>query len=293
MVRMDLITRQQAGEVLADRRRLLPLAVAASGYAFAGVTVPLLLLFSGGWWLPKTVDAGTRLSAGPAVAVDVLLVSVFGLQHSGMARPAVKAFFARYVADSLERTLYVVTASLAVWLLCLAWQPVPKLLWSPGGVLARALDVGFWVGLALVYAATMLLGHTHLLGLRQAYRCYVTRTPEANSDGLRVHGPYRLVRHPLMTGLLLVFWCTSTLTVGHLLWATGLTSYIMLGTLLEERDLLRRFGGAYGAYAARVPAFFPSLSAMVAALRGDRRSTGTGSQGGGRMDVPAHTDTAP
>ena len=104
----------------------------------------------------------------------------------------------------------------------------------------------------------MLLNHYHLLGISQAYRAYVTRVPDATSDRLQVHGPYRLVRHPLMTGLLLCFWCASTFTAGHLLWATGLTGYILLGTFLEERDLIARFGTVYRTYAAQVPAFFPS-----------------------------------
>ena len=120
------------------------------------------------------------------------------------------------------------------------------------------LDAGFWLGVVLVYAATLLLNHFHLLGISQAYRRYVTRVPDATSDRLQVHGPYHLVRHPLMTGLLLCFWCASTFTAGHLLWAAGLTGYILLGTFLEERDLVARFGAAYRTYAARVPAFFPS-----------------------------------
>jgi protein-S-isoprenylcysteine O-methyltransferase Ste14 len=255
---MDLITARQARDVLTDPRRFVPLLLAFAGYAFAGVTVPLLLLFAGGWWLPKTVDTGPHLSIGPAVVVDVLLVALFGLQHSGMARLSVKALITRWVPDALERSLYIVMASLAVWVLCLGWQPLPQRIWTADGLAGATLDTGFWLGVALVYAATLLLNHFHLLGISQAYRAYVTRVPDATSDRLQVHGPYRLVRHPLMTGLLLCFWCASTFTAGHLLWAGGLTGYILLGTFLEERELLARFGAAYRAYAARVPAFFPS-----------------------------------
>lgn len=254
-----MITPQQVRHVVTDRSRLVPLLLAFAGYAFAGVTVPLLLLFAGGWWLPKTVDAGPHLSTGPSIVINVALLALFGLQHSGMARPAFKAFVTRWVPAPLERTLYVTMASLAVWVLCLGWQPVPHRFWSTDGALGTVLDAGFWLGFALVYAATLLLDHFYLLGLSQAYRAYVTRLPDATSDRLQVHGPYRLVRHPLMTGLLLSFWCASTFTVGHLLWAAGLTGYILLGTLLEERDLVARFGAAYRAYAARVPPFFPSL----------------------------------
>lgn len=256
---MDLTTaQQQVRGALTDRRRLVPFLLAFGVYGVAGVTVPLLLLFAGGWWLPKTVDEGPHLATGPAIAVDVLLLALFGLQHSGMSRPAFKAFITRWVPEALERTVYIVMVCLVVWVMCLAWQPLPQRVWSADGVVGTALDAGFWLGFVLVYAATLLLNHFHLLGISQAYRHYVIQVPDATMDRLQVHGPYRLVRHPLMTGLLLSFWCASDMTAGHLLWAVGLTGYILLGTFLEERDLVARFGTAYRAYAERVPAFFPS-----------------------------------
>ncbi|OZD05192.1 hypothetical protein CH275_12645 [Rhodococcus sp. 06-235-1A] len=255
---MDLIPRPQVRATLHDRARLLPFLVALTGYAIAGITVPLLLLFSGDRLLPKTVDDGPHLSPWVAVPIDLALIALFGLQHSGMARPSFKAWLTRRVPEALERTVYIVMVSAVVWVLVLAWQPIPYRIWSIDGVAGRVLDSAFWVGVLLVYAATLLLDHFHLLGLRQAYREYVIRIPDATADRLQVHGPYRLVRHPLMTGLLLTFWAASEMTAGHLLWAVGLTGYILLGTALEERDLLARFGSSYRAYAARVPAFFPS-----------------------------------
>ncbi len=253
-----MIKAQHVRETVTDRRRLVPVLAAFSVYAFAGVTVPLLLLFAGGWWLPKTVDTGPHLSTGPSIVINVALLALFGLQHSGMARPSFKAFLTRRVPDALERTVYIAMVCLAVWVLCLGWQPLPQRIWFADGPLGVALDAGFWLGFVLVYAATLLLNHFHLLGLSQAYRAYVIQVPDPTSDRLQVHGPYRLVRHPLMTGLLLCFWSTSTMTAGHLLWAAGMTGYIVLGTFLEERDLIARFGAAYRAYAAEVPAFFPS-----------------------------------
>ncbi|TQM32891.1 methyltransferase family protein [Nocardia bhagyanarayanae] len=256
---MDLTTtQQQVRGALADRRRLVPFLLAFGVYGVAGVTVPLLLLFAGGWWLPKTVDEGPHLATGPAIAIDVLLLALFGLQHSGMSRPAFKAFITRWVPEALERTVYIVMVCVVVWVMCLVWQPLPQRIWSADGVVGTALDAGFWLGFVLVYAATLLLNHFHLLGISQAYRHYVIQVPDATMDRLQVHGPYRLVRHPLMTGLLLSFWCAGDMTAGHLLWAVGLTGYILLGTFLEERDLVARFGAAYRAYAEQVPAFFPS-----------------------------------
>ncbi|MBF6331964.1 methyltransferase family protein [Nocardia transvalensis] len=276
--RADMITPRQVRDVLMNPRRLIPFLLAVAGYAFAGVTVPLLLLFAGDWWLPKTVDRGPHLSTVPSIVVDVLLLALFGIQHSGMARSSYKSLITRWVPDALERTVYIVMTCLAVWALCLGWQPLPYRVWSADGIVGIVLDAGFWLGVVLVYTATLLLNHFHLLGIGQAYRRYVIRVPDATSDRLQMHGPYRLVRHPLMTGLLLCFWCASTLTVGRLLWAAGLTGYIFLGTVLEERDLGARFGAAYRAYAGKVPAFFPSLfsTSARARLRGShafRRST--------------------
>jgi methanethiol S-methyltransferase len=193
---MGLIAPQQIRAMLTDRRRLAPFMVALTVYAFAGVTVPLLLLFAGGWWLPKTVGTGPHLATAPSVVIDVALLGLFGLQHSGMARPAFKALLTRWVPEALERTAYVAMACLAVWVLCLGWQPLPRTIWSHDGIVGSVLDAGFWLGFALVYAATLLLNHFHLLGLSQAYRAYVSQVPDATSDRLQVHGPYRLVRHP-------------------------------------------------------------------------------------------------
>jgi methanethiol S-methyltransferase len=266
---MDLIP-PHLPDLLTERRRFVPFLLAFAGYAFAGVTVPLLLLFAGGWWLPKTVDRGPNLSTGPSLLVDLSLMALFGLQHSGMARPAVKTFITRRVPEALERTVYVTMASLAVWVLCLGWQPVRMQLWSARGIAGTVLDAGFWVGFVLVYAATLLLDHFHVLGLRQAYRCYVMGRADATAGRMRVDGPYRAVRHPLMTGLLLCFWSAGTFTAGHLLWAGGLTCYILVGTFFEERDLIARFGAAYRIYASHVPAFFPSPMRAIAAIRARR-----------------------
>jgi protein-S-isoprenylcysteine O-methyltransferase Ste14 len=269
---MGLIAPQQVRAVVTDSHRLAPFLLALIVYAFAAVTVPMLLLFAGGWWLPKTLDTGPHLSTALSVVIDIALLVLFGLQHSGMARPSFKAFVTRRVPEALERSLYILMACLAVWLLCLGWQPLPHRIWSLDGIPGLMLDAGFWLGFVLVYAATLLLNHFHLLGLSQAYRAYITQVPDPTSDRLQVHGPYRLVRHPLMTGLLLCFWSASTFTVGHLLWAAGMTGYIVLGTVLEERDLVARFGTSYRRYATEVPAFFPSLLTDSARARIWRRA---------------------
>ncbi|MFI7524963.1 methyltransferase family protein [Nocardia salmonicida] len=256
------MTPQQVRGVVKTPSRLVPFLFSFAVYGVAGITVPLMLLFAGGWWLPKTVDKGPHLSAVPAIAIDLVLLALFALQHSGMARPSFKAFITRWVPEALERTVYIIGVCLVMWVIMLAWQPVPQVLWSADGAVGVALDTGFWIGFVLVYAATLLLNHFHLLGISQAYRQYVIQVPDATVDRLQVNGVYKLVRHPLMTGLLVSFWFASEFTVGHLVWALGLTGYILLGTYLEERDLIARFGASYRAYAAQVPAFFPSVRAI-------------------------------
>ncbi len=256
------MTPQQVRGVVKTPSRLVPFLFSFAVYGAAGITVPLMLLFAGGWWLPKTVDKGPHLSAVPAIAIDLVLLALFALQHSGMARPSFKAFITRWVPEALERTVYIIGVCLVMWVIMLAWQPVPQVLWSADGAVGVALDTGFWIGFVLVYAATLLLNHFHLLGISQAYRQYVIQVPDATVDRLQVNGVYKLVRHPLMTGLLVSFWFASEFTVGHLVWALGLTGYILLGTYLEERDLIARFGASYRAYAAQVPAFFPSVRAI-------------------------------
>ncbi|WP_410872464.1 methyltransferase family protein [Nocardia sp. A7] len=259
---MDLMSPQQVRGVVKTPSRLVPFLFSFAVYGVAGITVPLMLLFAGGWWLPKTVDKGPHLSAVPAIAIDLVLLALFALQHSGMARPSFKVFITRWVPEALERTVYIIGVCLVMWVIMLAWQPVPQVLWSADGALGVMLDTGFWIGFVLVYAATLLLNHFHLLGISQAYRQYVIQVPDATVDRLQVNGVYKLVRHPLMTGLLVSFWFASEFTVGHLVWALGLTGYILLGTYLEERDLIARFGASYRGYAAQVPAFFPSVRAV-------------------------------
>jgi protein-S-isoprenylcysteine O-methyltransferase Ste14 len=186
---MDLTAPHQIQAVLTDRRRLAPFLLALTVYSFAGVTVPMLPLFAGGWWLPKTVDTGPHLSTAPSVVINVALLALFGLQHSGMARPAFKAFLTRWVPEGLERTVYIAMACLAVWVLCLGWQPLPHRIWSVDGIVGWVLDAGFWLGFVLVYAATLLLNHFHLLGLSQAYRSYVTQVPDATSSSYGQRSP--------------------------------------------------------------------------------------------------------
>jgi predicted metal-dependent hydrolase/protein-S-isoprenylcysteine O-methyltransferase Ste14 len=249
-----------------DLTRALRRLYGLAGYAAGGLATPYLLLFAGDAVVPVTINRGLGAvprtgSTALALAIDLALICAFGLQHSMMARPAWKRWLGRRLPASVERSSYVIAASLVLALVMLAWQPIGGTVWQLGGFWAHAMTAGYVAGVALVYAAALWLDHVHLLGLRQAWAGATGSTDSTDSapDQLRVTGPYRFVRHPLMTGLLLVFWCTPHLSWDQLVFAAGMTGYVVVGTLHEERALLRRFGDAYAAYARLTPMLTPIL----------------------------------
>ena len=224
------------------------LFLGAFGYAIA---------FVGGFLVPRTVDAGGPAgSAVLAVVVNAAVLLLFAAQHSVMARPAFKRWWTRFVPAPIERSTYVLLASLALVLVFVAWRPIPAVVWDVEAAgLRAALWTLFGIGWGIVFLATFMIGHADLFGLAQVWR--QLRSARAPEDGFRVPGFYRLVRHPIMTGFLIAFWATPTMTAGHLLFALATTGYILLGVWLEERDLVARFGARYLEYRRRVPAFFP------------------------------------
>jgi len=264
-----------------DLRRALRRLYGLSGYAVAGLVTPYLLLFAGDAGVPVTVNrplpGAPHAPPAVALAIDVALICGFGLQHSVMAMPAWKRWLARRLPPSLERTTYVLAASLVLVGAMAAWQPIDGVVWHVDGPWAHVLTAGYVAGFALVYAATLWLDHVRLLGLRQAW----LDAPEPETgDGpgdaaaLKVTGPYRFVRHPLMTGLLMVFWYTPHMTWSQLVWAAAMTGYVVVGTVHEERALVRRFGDAYRAYARLTPMVIPSLIPALTRYRARRRPAG-------------------
>lgn len=213
--------------------------------------------FVGGFLVPRTVDAGGPTgSVALAVVTNSAVLVLFALQHSIMARPAFKRWWTRFVPKPIERSTYVLLSSLALVLVFVAWRPIPAVVWDVAHPGARvALWTLFGVGWAVVFLSTVMIGHMNLFGLAQVWR--ELRRKRAPEDVFRVPGFYRLVRHPIMTGFLIAFWATPTMTAGHLLFAMATTGYIVVGVWLEERDLVTRFGERYQAYRRRTPAFFP------------------------------------
>jgi protein-S-isoprenylcysteine O-methyltransferase Ste14 len=237
-------------------RRALPRAIGLACYALAGVVTPYLLFFAGARLVPWTVDSGSPSGLAGSLAVDALLVLLFGAQHSLLARPVVKERVARLFSADLERSAYVLATSLVLLALFALWRPLPAVVWHLEAARAPAAAL-FALGVIVVYASAFSLGHFRLLGLAQAW--FGAPAVESESDRFQAGGVYRYVRHPLMTGLLFVFWSTHHMTAGHLFLAAAMTAYIFIGTRCEERDLSRRFGAEYLAWRARTPAFFPAL----------------------------------
>jgi protein-S-isoprenylcysteine O-methyltransferase Ste14 len=209
--------------------------------------------------LARSVSVGPTGPTGPAgwaLATDLALVGLFGFQHSLMARPAFKRAWTRYVPPALERSTYVLFSSLALIVLFRCWRAMPQSVWDIRQPLLRlAATTGFWGGWTLAFASSFLISHLDLFGLRQAW-CLFRRVP-CREPEFRVNAVYARVRHPLMLGFLVAFWSTPAMTLGHLVFALGSSGYILAGTLLEERDLLRALGPGYARYRRAVPRFFP------------------------------------
>lgn len=214
------------------------------------------IAFVGNLSAPKTIDSGEAESLGRALVVNTLLLGLFAVQHSVMARPEFKRWWTQFVPQPVERTTYVLLASLTLVLLYWLWQPVPGLVWSvthPIGV--GVLQTIFWAGWAIVLISSHLIDHFELFGLRQVYahlRGNVLPPPVFKTPLF-----YKNVRHPIYFGFLLAFWATPTMTVGHLLFAVATTGYILIGIYLEERDLIALFGDQYRHYRKQVSMLIP------------------------------------
>ena len=206
--------------------------------------------------------------------IDLLLLSLFAVQHTVMARSRFKRAWTRLVPEPAERATFVLAASLTLALLFWQWQPVGGTVWDLSGPGAAALRAVYAAGWLLVLTATFAVSHADLFGLRRA--CLHLRGVRYTAPPFTERGLYRRVRHPLMTGFVVVFWAAPEMTAGHLLFAAAATGYILVGITFEERDLRRHLGAAYTAYAARVPALVPGLRRRGRGLKPSTRAEETG-----------------
>jgi methanethiol S-methyltransferase len=214
------------------------------------------IAFLGDFGVPKSIDSGAQGSLGRALAVDVLLLGLFAVQHSLMARPWFKRAWTRIVPPAAERSTYVLFASVAMILLFWKWQPVGGLIWQLDTEVGRLVAYGIYAfGWALLLLATFLIDHFDLFGLRQVY-LYLRGRPYT---GLQFRTPllYRYVRHPIYVGWLCIFWATPQMTVAHLVFALATTAYILIAISWEERDLLSAHGETYQRYREQVPKLIP------------------------------------
>lgn len=232
------------------------------GFGLAAVALALFIAgpLSAGLGLPIHINASLwpAPSAWLAGVLDLGLIALFGLQHSVMARPAFKQWMATTVPVHLQRAVYVLATSVMVGLLILLWQPLPAMVWQvQDSVAATLLWLLYGIGWLLLVAATFMIDHFELFGLAQPFRHWRSLPPPP--DEFRTAWLYRYMRHPIYTGWLVIFWATPQMSVGHLLFAIGMSAYIVVGILYEERDLIAAFGDRYRDYRRRVPALIPGL----------------------------------
>jgi len=236
---------------------LISLVYGTAVYVFFLCTFVYAIGFVGGVFVPKTVDSGTPAPLIEALAVNSLVLGIFAFQHSLMARRSFKRWWTQIVPPAVERSTYVLAATLALALLLWQWRPITEpVIWKiedPAAV--NAICVIFWLGWGVLLLATFLINHFELFGLRQVFSRLLGRDiPEAE---FRTPLLYRYVRHPIYLGFVLAFWATPVMTAGHLMFATGGTGYILVGIWFEERDLVAQFGERYHRYREQVGMLIP------------------------------------
>jgi len=234
---------------------LVTLAYGLLSYTAFTAAILYTIAFVGNWLVPKSIDSGAAGPLGQSLLIDAGLLALFVVQHTVMARPAFKRLWTRIVPRPAERSTYVLAASACMGLLLWQWQPLPQVLWHVEGVAAGLLMALSLTGWTIMFTSSFAISHLDLFGVRQAWLRFRNR-PYA-PVGFRLAGLYRIVRHPLMVGLLIAFWATPTMTVGHLFFAAMNTAYILFGTWMEERTLVAEHGQRYLDYRQRVPGFLP------------------------------------
>jgi protein-S-isoprenylcysteine O-methyltransferase Ste14 len=237
-------------------QRLLIVTYGFLSYVIAMLAIVYSIAFVGDLYVPMTIDIGRESPAGEAIAVDLVLLGLFALQHSGMARQPFKRWLKSYLPAAAERSTYVLVSALLLFLIIWQWRPLPQTIWSitsePAATIIMLL---FWLGWAIVLISTFLIDHFELFGLKQVIANWQARAmpqPQFKTPYL-----YKLVRHPIYLGFLLAFWATPHMTAGHLLFAIATTGYILIGIWLEEHDLVGLYGDAYCDYRRRVPMIVP------------------------------------
>jgi methanethiol S-methyltransferase len=237
-------------------KQILVFAYGVTSYVICLGAFLYLAGFLGNLFVPRSIDAAPVGPLWAALVVNTLLLGVFALQHSVMARPKFKQWWTRFVPVAAERSTYVMFTNLALVLLFWQWRPMGGVIWEVQDPTGRGIFHGlFAAGWLIVLAATFLINHFDLFGLRQVW-LHLRGKPYAPL-AFRTPGPYKVIRHPLYVGWLIAFWATPTMTIAHLVFAVGMTVYILVAIHFEERDLVEYHGKAYADYRRTVPMFIP------------------------------------
>lgn len=247
--------------------KTLQLAISAAIYLLFWCVFTYLLVFLGGpffsYYLPlpeivKTVGSGPIIGdipLLPAVIGNALLIVAFAVQHSVMARPAFKNIILKFIPSALERSVFVLATCVVLVWFYVAWQPINIMVWQATGTASVVLQASFLLGAGLVLWSTFMISHAQLFGIAQAWYAY--KEKPLPSDSFIVPSLYKFSRHPMYLGVLIVFWSTPEMSVGHMVAASLFSIYVFIGIGYEERDLLARFGRAYSNYMEQVPQLLP------------------------------------